>query len=209
MPVVQLAPPTHRRERRLHQQRRAAQVHERPALVAGAAYDDALDGAAHTAHQARVAAASAWVDGDSPMGARTQQAIAPPSAQEAVLLELFGRAPVAYHRAFVDVTGSVTAALWLSHAIGLAQQGDATASFQLSQDDCHAATGLSRREQETARARLRAAGLMSETRQGRLIGYRLDFQALAAQLLLVCDRSYVEAAERALLPSGATGTTGP
>lgn len=205
MAVVQLAPPTDRRQRRM-QQRRAAQAHLFPAQVASAACESA---SGHLAHGGQLAQAGPRFAVEPPVIARPQQAILPLAAQEAVLLELFGRQPVAFHRSFVDVTGSVTAALWLSHAISLAQQTDASAPLLLSQDDCSAATGLSRREQETARARLRAAGLLGETRQGRQIAYRLDFQALAAQLLLVCGRSYVEAAERAQLPCGATGTSEP
>jgi hypothetical protein len=204
MAVVQLAPTTHRRERRL-QQRRAALPPALPALVDNASHSNA---SGNRARNAQVALPDPRLAADPVRVPGTSQAIPPLAAQEAVLLELFGRQPVAFHRAFVDVTGSVTAALWLSHAIGLAQQADASAPFQLSQDDCNAATGLSRREQETARARLRAAGLMSETRQGRQIGYRLDFQALATQLLLVCGRSYIQAVERAQLPCGATGTSG-
>lgn len=39
------------------------------------------------------------------------------TAAEAVMLELFGREPIAFHRVYVDITKSVTAALWLSNAV--------------------------------------------------------------------------------------------
>src|SRR5881397_172442 len=43
-------------------------------------------------------------------------------AEEAVLLDLFGRPPVAFHRSFVDIAGGVSGALWLSHAVALTQE---------------------------------------------------------------------------------------
>ena len=36
---------------------------------------------------------------------------------ELVVLEILGQAPIVFHRIFVDIMGSVTAALWLSYAL--------------------------------------------------------------------------------------------
>ena len=104
--------------------------------------------------------------------------------EQAVLLDLYGQQPLAFHRVFVDITGSVTSALWLSHAVGLAnsRSGD-EGIFSQSQDECQHATGLSRREQEGARARLRDIALLSERRLGRVVEYHLDLRRLAQQLL--------------------------
>jgi len=104
--------------------------------------------------------------------------------EQAVLLDLYGQTPVAFHRVFVDLTASVTAALWLSHAVALVQQRTGQEGvFLLSQEDCHQATGLSRREQENARARLREIGLLTEQRRGRLVEHRVDMELLAQRLL--------------------------
>ncbi|MBW8831355.1 MAG: hypothetical protein JF606_18415 [Burkholderiales bacterium] len=104
--------------------------------------------------------------------------------EQAVLLDLYGQTPVAFHRVFVDLTASVTAALWLSHAVALVQQRTGQeGAFLLSQEDCHQATGLSRREQESARARLREIGFLTEQRRGRLVEHRIDMELLAQRLL--------------------------
>jgi hypothetical protein len=108
------------------------------------------------------------------------------TAEQAVVLNLFGRPPVAYHRQFVDLAGSVTAALWLSHAIELAQTGGQP-DVALTQAACSEATGLTRREQETARAKLRAAGLITERRAGRQVLVHLHLHAIAERLLAVCQ----------------------
>ena len=76
--------------------------------------------------------------------------------------------PVSFHRCLVPITGSVTAALLLSHAISTAQDADPTLNgwFRKSQDEWGEETGLSRWEQETARRLLREAGFLEERRFG-------------------------------------------
>lgn len=202
MAVVQLAPPANRRQRRMLQQRRSVGSPAQPASSAparrSAATNDGLVAPRATGGATPQPSPSEGASG-------TASLLSP---QEAVVLELFGRAPVAFHRAFVDVTGSVTSALWLSHAIGLAKlAGDEM--FQMSQNDCSEVTGLSRREQETARARLRAAGLVTEARQGRLVGFRVDFQAIAERLLSCCgQRRQTEVFDPGSALPTATGTSG-
>lgn len=202
MAVVQLAPPANRRLRRMHQQRRAIMSPGRPGEPVsphdGGAANDGL-----VAPDSPAGAASLPMPSVEALGAAPEM-----TPQEAVVLELFGRAPVAFHRVFVAMTGSVTAALWLSHAIGLAKKAGGDL-FAMSQEECCEATGLSRREQETARARLRAAGLVAEARLGRLVGYSVDFQAIAARLLACCERrGGVVLSDGAPVTPAATGTTG-
>ena len=105
-------------------------------------------------------------------------------ADQAMLLELFGRPPVVYHRSFVEVAGSVNGALWLSHAMALGQEPgfEGTATFEMSADECTDATGMSLREQELARKHLRSTGLLFECRRGDVRVYRLDLQRLAGLL---------------------------
>lgn len=69
--------------------------------------------------------------------------------------KMFDR-PVAFHRGFVTLTGSVTAALMLSQAVYWSQRSSHPAGwFYKTAEDWEQETGLTRREQETARKRLR------------------------------------------------------
>ncbi len=84
-----------------------------------------------------------------------------------LLLEVFDL-PVSFHRCLVPITGGVTAALMLSHAIWTSQTIEPSASgwFSRSQEQWTDETGLSRWEQETARRALRGAGFLEERRVG-------------------------------------------
>lgn len=97
-----------------------------------------------------------------------------------VLLEVF-QAPIVFHRIFVDITGSVTAALLLSQAIAIAEKEQRPGQwFCRSQEEWTAETGLSRFEQQTARRVLRDLGLMREERQG--VPARILFQVNADEV---------------------------
>ena len=84
------------------------------------------------------------------------------------LAMLLAQPPIAFHRVFVDITGSATAALLLSCLIELQEQTgvDADDWFQTSSDHIGAKSGLSRKEQATARRALRHLGLLQERREG-------------------------------------------
>ena len=106
--------------------------------------------------------------------------------EPALLLEILGQAPIVFHRVFVDITGSVTAALWLSYALyALDAAGVPDGGwFDKSQHDWQRDTGLTRREQESARRRLRALALIEERRgMNRPLAYRVD----CARLLALID----------------------
>ena len=88
--------------------------------------------------------------------------------QRQLLLDVFDL-PVSFHRSLIPITGSVTAAFLLSHAIWNTQEAEAGSFgapetdiidgwFAMSQDQWSRQTGLSRWEQETARRLLRQAG---------------------------------------------------
>lgn len=98
---------------------------------------------------------------------------------------LLGR-PVAFHRVFVTLTGSVTAAIMLSQAIywqGVAE-GQDKAWFYKTREQWEAETGLSRWEQEGARKALRSASkdnpfwIEQQYGMDRKLWYRVDFEAL-------------------------------
>ncbi len=66
--------------------------------------------------------------------------------------------PIAFHRVFVRLTGSVTAAVMLSQALYWSKRTkDAEGWFWKTREEWEAETGLTRREQETARRALRMA----------------------------------------------------
>lgn len=115
----------------------------------------------------------------------THRRAEPASAEQAVLLDLFGRPPVVFHRSFVEIAGGVGGALWLSHAVALSQEpgADGNATFHLSPQQCADATGMSPREQSQARKSLRKAGLLLECREDGAPAYRLDLQRLASLML--------------------------
>lgn len=70
------------------------------------------------------------------------------------LLSLLDR-PIAFHRVFVTITGSVLAGLMLSQAVYWHPRGSADDNwFYKTRDEWKAETGLSRTEQETARKKL-------------------------------------------------------
>jgi hypothetical protein len=92
------------------------------------------------------------------------------------LLELLDR-PIAFHRCFVTLTGSITAALMLSQALYWQQRTKHDGGWWFKkQEEWTDETGLSRREQENARQNLRKLKLLYEERRGvpAQLWYRLD-----------------------------------
>lgn len=78
------------------------------------------------------------------------------------LLELLDR-PIAFHRCFVTLTGSITAALMLSQALYWQQRTKHDGGWWFKkQEEWTDETGLSRREQENARQSLRKLKLLYE-----------------------------------------------
>jgi hypothetical protein len=128
---------------------------------------------------------------------------------------LFGR-PIAFHRCFVKVTGSVHAALMLSQAIywlNPERQGQSRGKdngwFWNSRDEWEAELGLSRWEQETARKQLRHTKFWLE-RDKRLehkIFFSIDFVELEKALeQAAASASRTETTD--LLPEGGNPTSG-
>lgn len=80
--------------------------------------------------------------------------------------ELLDR-PIAFHRCFVEITGSVNAALMLSQAwYWSLRTKDDDGWFWKTHGEWTEETGMSRREQDTARKRLRQLGLIDEKLSG-------------------------------------------
>jgi len=114
-----------------------------------------------------------------------------------LILEILDR-PIAYHRCFVTLTGSVTAAVLLSQAVYWSRR---TAEgnegwFWKTSSDWEEETGLSRREQDTARGILRGLGFWQEEKRGipARLWFRLDLEQLE-QLLTSEKTSLAESAK--------------
>ncbi len=92
--------------------------------------------------------------------------------------------PIAFHRIFVSVTGSVTAALFLSQTVYWSKRTrNGEGWFYKSRDEWTEETGLSRFEQEHARKTLKKLGILEEKREGlpaklffRLVSSRLNYE---------------------------------
>lgn len=106
------------------------------------------------------------------------------------VLHLFDR-PIAFHRCFVTLTGSVTAALMLSQALYWQRRcKDPEGWWYKTRDDWFEETGLSRYEQEGARKRLRKLGVMQEHLRGvpATIWYRVNEDLLLEDLPKVAQQ---------------------
>lgn len=100
--------------------------------------------------------------------------------------KLFDR-PIAFHRVFVSLDIGITGALLLSQAIYWSRRcSDDNGWFFKNAMEWEEETGMTRREQETARKRLKAAGFIQEELRGvpATLNFRVDFDAILAALSL-------------------------
>jgi hypothetical protein len=112
---------------------------------------------------------------------------------QAVLLDWLGSQPVAFHRIYVDICGSVNAAVWLSLVLSLLDgkgkelvDAHSTFRFPLSSVFCEAHTGLTDAEQRKAQRALVTNGLLksSPKRSGSAgMTFELDLNLLTQRLL--------------------------
>jgi hypothetical protein len=121
--------------------------------------------------------------------------------------------PIAFHRVFVTITGDVKAALFLSQANYWRIRAP-HGVFYKTQVEWEEETGLTRREQETARARLVALGILEEKRLGvpaklyfRVNADRLDELILEAQA--PPDPRLAESANLSLAEAAKLNATNP
>ncbi|MBL8204013.1 MAG: HNH endonuclease [Blastocatellia bacterium] len=92
---------------------------------------------------------------------------------------------IAFHAALAELTGSLAAGLLLSQAVYWATRTkDPDGWFYKTQADWYQETGLTRTEQNKARARLRGFAFWQEHRRGApaTLHYRVDFEGLATAL---------------------------
>lgn len=81
------------------------------------------------------------------------------------LIELLDR-PIAFHRPFVELGLGISGALFLSQSLYWSRRTNASGYFYKTQDEWESETGMSRREQETARKKLKSLGILEEKKQG-------------------------------------------
>jgi hypothetical protein len=143
-----------RHERRIQLDRRAQEHRELDRMSTS----DRREGSENGSHNRRSMTA-----GDSFMPTP-----AAPFINQALLLNFLGQQPIVFQRIYVDVAGSVIAALWLSNAINkMTEMAAVTDSegrfkFSLSAAQCEEETGISRHQQVTCRRLLINQGLLSE-----------------------------------------------
>ena len=97
-------------------------------------------------------------------------------------LKLALQHPIAYHRVLASVGGSASAGLFLSQCWYLTiRTTDRDMWWSRTQAEWETETGLSRREQETARKKLKARGLLEERKSGvpAKLYFRLNLKILA------------------------------
>ncbi len=108
-----------------------------------------------------------------------------------LLRELLDR-PISFHRILAKVSGGATVGLFLSHAFYWSRRTDNPEGwFWKTQEEWEEETSLTRREQETARARLKALGILQEKRAGvpAKLYFRLDLDRLFSLLQGVTDKN--------------------
>lgn len=102
----------------------------------------------------------------------------------AVIKELSER-PIAFHRIYVALTGSVNAALMLSQAVYWSGRTTIPEGwFYKTSEDWEDETGLGRREQDTARKQLKQTGFWNEKLKGvpATIHYQIDMEKMVFSL---------------------------
>jgi hypothetical protein len=115
---------------------------------------------------------------------------------KAVLMEVLRR-PIAYHVVFAEVSGGVTSGVFLSQLFYWADRGkDPDGWIYKTQDEWQEETGLSRREQETARKRLKRRGILEEKLAGMpaRLHYRINLDHLIE--LVYAQSSLAESANQ-------------
>lgn len=104
--------------------------------------------------------------------------------------------PIAFHRVFVTLTGSVNAAIMLSQAYYWSDKGqDPAGWFYKTMKDWEEETGLSRTEQDNARKKLLTTNFWHEDRRGvpAKLFFRVDTEALFDSILQIAGNPQPEA----------------
>lgn len=108
--------------------------------------------------------------------------------EEARFLHWFGQETIAFNRGYVEITGNVVSALWLSYVLermplqvraGRAHLADEQYKFSLTASDCEEATGITRAQQAGCRVQLERLGLLQvDGARGRVASYTVNLRRL-------------------------------
>jgi len=111
----------------------------------------------------------------------------------AVLLDWLGQQPITFHRVFVDITGNVISAIWLTYALSSltsdvrsAMDDQGLYQFNFSTEGCSSQTGLTALEQKKCILNLQQLGLVIKTSaraQRGQVRISINLQGLANQML--------------------------
>lgn len=108
------------------------------------------------------------------------------------LAMLVASPPIAFQRVFVDVTGSATAALLLSACMQDFEFRSATKDgwYSVSAEEWQRLTGLTRKEQSSARKTLRELSLLRERLQGfpAQLEVQVNFDEISRRLIDITKR---------------------
>jgi hypothetical protein len=102
-----------------------------------------------------------------------------------LIRQFAGNKPITFNSIYIKLTGSVTAALFLSQAAFLSSTHAADDGwFKRTRDEWEDEIGLSRREQEIARKTLKQLGLLEESLHGipATLSYRVSFEEIHNKL---------------------------
>jgi hypothetical protein len=122
--------------------------------------------------------------------------------QTVALIDAMNDRPIAFNRHYVSLGCGINGALMLSQMVYWSKRTkDKNGYFYKTQDDWEQETGLTRREQETARKRLRELGFVSEHKHGVpcKVHFRVEHDNLYMALVRFSQNSQSSMAESAKL----------
>ena len=122
--------------------------------------------------------------------------------QTVALIDAMNDRPIAFNRHYVSLGCGINGALMLSQMVYWSKRTkDKNGYFYKTQDDWEQETGLTRREQETARKRLRELGFVSEHKHGVpcKVHFRVEYNNLYMALVRFSQNSQSSMAECAKL----------
>lgn len=100
------------------------------------------------------------------------------------------QSPIAFHRIFADIAGGAVPGLFLSQAFYWTQRGDQEGWFWKTQEQWEQETALTRYEQESARKKLKALGVLEEKKKG--LPALLYFRVVPDALVVMVAEFYQE-----------------
>ncbi|HGE5984796.1 TPA: hypothetical protein ACGGR3_002160 [Vibrio cholerae] len=101
------------------------------------------------------------------------------------MIEFLDR-PIAFHRIFVELGLGITGALFLSQSLYWSRRTNESGWFYKTQEEWEEETGLSRREQDSARKRLKSLGIIEEKKQG--VPCRVFYKVNGEKLLVLLSK---------------------